>query len=150
MSTLEADLARWQGAARRFRGLRWVGVALFGVGLAVLGWHLLLVATAGMPWWKAIPCLLGLGLSLGAFGAADDSAVHALAALDRAGALDDPAGAAELAGEKARRPARVDAAHDSPKAAMILPLVAAAILALLGVRAAHWSPAAADPVEAHP
>lgn len=150
MSTLEADLARWRAAANRFRGLRWVGVVLFACALVVFGWHVVLVATAQLPWWKVIPCLLGLGLSLGSFGAADDSAIHALSVLDRAGALDDPGAAAELAAERAARPARVESAHHSPKAALILPLVAGGIVLLLGLRAAAWVPPVGDAVEALP
>ena len=147
MTAATADIDRWRAAVARYSRLRWVGMILFGLAAVVAGWHLALVVTAGMSGWKLLPCLLGLGLSLGAFGAADDTALFAMQQLQRAGQLDD---ARELDAERARRPDRLGRVHDSPKAALVLPLVALSIVAFLGARAANWEPPAGEAVEALP
>lgn len=141
------DAIRWMGEVRRHAALRWVGIGLFGIALAVAGWHVWLVATAGMPWTKVIPCVLGLGLSLGAFGANDDTALAAMVNLERVpGGPEFP----DLVEERRRRPARMAHVHSSPRTGLVLPVVAGVIVALLAARAAHWSPPAADQVEALP
>lgn len=141
------DSIRWAGEVRRHGALRWGGIGLFGLALGVTAWHCWLVATAGMPWTKVIPCLLGLGLSLGAFGANDDTALAAMASLESVpGAPAYP----DLVEERRRRPGRMAHVHSSPRTGMILPLVAGVIVALLAARAAHWAPPAGDQVEALP
>ena len=129
-------------AVATYTRLRWVGVALFGAALLVTAAHVGLVA-GGMPWTRMIPCILALGLSLSSFGTADDTALHTLRQLATAGPV--PAQyAAELEQEQRRRPERMAAVHASPRASWILPLVALAVILLLGWRAwVTWQASAA-------
>lgn len=76
--------------------------------------------------WKLIFLSVGtLGLSLGSFGAANDTAVHALRELSLLGAkVPDQA---ELSTESERRSKRLAKLHDSPKAAFIIPILVIAL-----------------------
>lgn len=132
----EAEAATWVAAVRRHRALRVVGMLLFIVAAALFFAHVPLVLDGRMAWYRIIPCLIGPGLSLGAFGANDDSVLHALATLERAGRAPE-AWRAELEKERQKRPARVAGAHASPKAGVILPLVATGVIVLLALRWAH-------------
>lgn len=110
-----------------FRRLRWVGVVLFVIALPIPVLTLANAALHGGRWlWvlASVPCL---GLSLTAFGTANDTAIHALRELARRGAVP-PGGVEELKTERARRPARLEELHASPKASVILPFVAAAVV----------------------
>ena len=149
MSGAADDVARWSSALRRHAALRWLGVGMFGAALGVLGWHLVLLVGASLPFGKVLPCVLALGLSLGTFGANDDSAIVAMDRLDRLGALPAPF-VAELSHERTARPRRLDSAHFSPKAALILPLLVVALLGFLTHRASTWLPPLADHAEALP
>lgn len=144
-----AERAQWEARLGRHAALRWVGIGLFVVGVGVLGWHIALLVSAGLPWARAVPCLLGMGLSLGAFGANDDSVLVAMDRLDRLGAL--PARfRAELSRERAARPKRIATAHLSPKAAVVLPLCALGLLGWLSVRAYTWLPPSGAAPSAQP
>ena len=113
--------AQWQ----RYSGWRWLGIGLFCVALPgpPLAVGAIVMKGASL---KLIPLsMLTLGLSLGSFGTANDTAVHALRELAHRGA-PVPA-AAELTIEQEHRPARLAELHDSPKAALILPLIAAGL-----------------------
>lgn len=138
----EAEAAAWTAAVRRHRALRVVGMLLFGVAAALFFAHVPLVLDGRLAWYRIIPCLIGPGLSLGAFGANDDSVLHALATLESAGRAPE-AWKAELDQERRKRPARVAAAHASPKAGVILPIVATAVILLLALRWVHLSGGAA-------
>jgi hypothetical protein len=132
---LAAEAERWRGAVTRHRALRVVAMGLFGVAAVVLLAHLPLVAEGRLVWYRVIPCLIGLGLSLGAFGANDESVLHSLVVLDRGSALPD-AWRAELADEQRRRPGRATSCHLSPRAGLVLPVVA--VLAIAGLAWRWW------------
>lgn len=120
---------RWKAKARRYATLRWVGVALFCVAapnlLAAIG----AVATDRASGGLILVSLFATGLSLGSFGTNDDAALHAFAELDRREALN-PTFKAELDAERKKRPGRVQACHDHPKASLIVPSVAVLALGL--------------------
>jgi hypothetical protein len=124
-------------AARHAR-LRWLGVALFFVAAAVLLLDLSAIVTGRAPL-RLLPWgLLGLGMSLGTFGANDDTTLHALTELSRTHQL--PARyAREWGQEKAARPERLAGLHASTTAGVILPLVAAiAIFVAAGRGLTAW------------
>jgi hypothetical protein len=115
---------------------RWIGVACFLV--AVLELVALVVAAArGLSPWSRVPLgLFATGISLGTFGANNDTAlVYASRVVAGGGAVAEPL-AAELAHEARVRPGHVAGLHASPKAAWILPLVAVTVLAWTGWRLA--------------
>jgi hypothetical protein len=129
----------WTAKAARYAALRWLGVAGFLLAAALLLGGLAAVATGRASFGLLPLCLLGLGLSLGSFGTNDDAALHAFAELARRGALPDRF-RAEWEAERARRPARVSAVHDHPRASLILPLAAWAALAYVSYRVVTaWS-----------
>ncbi len=105
-----------------FSRLRWVGIASFALAapLFVISVAALLVGRGG--WGLVLPGVAALGLSLGAFGSANDSAIYAARELGLRGAAP-PAAAAEVAVEAARRPARLAKAHASPKTAFAVPVL---------------------------
>lgn len=112
---------------RRFSRLRWLGIALFCLALPIPPTVLatVLLHDARFTWlFPAIGCL---GLSLGAFGAANDTALWSLREAAKLGPV--PSGAlAELDHEREVRPARLLALHDSPKASLVIPLLAGALI----------------------
>lgn len=119
--------ADWQATADRYARLRWLGVGLFAVGAATFALALAGVV-AGLPARTLLVALFGTGLALGSFGAANDTALHAMLQLQRAGAL--PARhAAELKHEGAVRGPRLRTLHPSPRAAAVLPVVSSLALA---------------------
>lgn len=132
MSTA-GDVARWEREVAWTTRLRWVGVALFAVALLLAALHVVLI-TRGMAWPRAIPCILALGLSLSAFGTADDTALHGMRQLASPGPVP-PRHAAEYDQERLRRPARVEAVHASPRAVWLIPLAAVVVIGLLSWRA---------------
>lgn len=119
----------WKAKARRYAALRWIGVGLFCVAapnlLAAIG----AVATDKAGGGLIAISLFATGLSLGSFGSNDDAALHAFADLDRRDALD-PKFKAELDAERRKRPGRIEACHDHPKASVIVPAVATLALSL--------------------
>ena len=103
--------------------LRWTGVALF---LAALPGVILLVARVvqgSSPASHLLACVLALGVSLGAFGTNNDTAVHAMRELAAANALPQAFGA-ELAEERRLRRKALAELHASVKAALVFPLLA--------------------------
>lgn len=116
-------LRRWSIHSR----WRWLGITMFCLAtpLPILAITSILVKGAS---WKLIFLSIGtLGLSLGSFGAANDTAVHALRELGLMGAkVPDEA---ELSTESERRPQRLAKVHDSPKAAFIIPILVVALVA---------------------
>lgn len=122
----------WGTVARFHRRFRYVGIGLFAV--AVLVWVGVFVAV-GTGRLAAGNVVLGFGgviLSLSAFGASNDTALHA--ALQLPAAQLGPELAAELALERRRRPKRLASVHGSPKMAWALLFGALAVLSLLGWR----------------
>lgn len=120
-----------EATAGRYARLRWVGIALFGVALCVLAYRADLVVRGALPPVRGIlPALGGLALSLGSFGTANDTALHAMAALDRAGNLPS-AHAAELHHERRVRAQRLADLHAAPRMALGLPVVTMIVLAWL-------------------
>lgn len=104
---------------------RWLGIAFFCLAtpLPILAIGSIVAKGAS---WKLLFLSIGtLGLSLGSFGASNDTAVHALRELGHRGAAVSDSG--ELASESERRPERLSKLHDSPKAAFILPIVVVAL-----------------------
>jgi hypothetical protein len=120
-----------------FSRLRWVGVLFFLCGAAVLAMSIWAVAQ-GAPARQILLGVFSMGLSLGSFGAANDTAVHALREGAKAGAALSGAEAAELRVESERRPARLGTLHASPKAAFILPLVVIGAWAWWGWGLSQW------------
>jgi hypothetical protein len=118
----------------RHAALRWIGVALFIAAIPAASVLLFHVATGKSPLGHAMNCMLALGLSLGAFGTNNDTAVHTMRELARSGQLP-PAFAKELAREKAVRAAGLAEIHASVKAGMVFPLLAAAGVLWLYFRA---------------
>lgn len=118
--------ADWKALADRYSRLRWVGMGLFLVGVASFALAAAGVA-AGHPARTLLVALFGTGLALGAFGAANDTALHAMLQLQRAAALPERH-AAELRHEGNVRGPRLRTLHPSPKAAAILPAVSALAL----------------------
>ncbi|MBM4368210.1 MAG: hypothetical protein FJ102_18505 [Deltaproteobacteria bacterium] len=116
-----------------FSSLRWVGIALFVVAIPLfaLGLAALLAGRAGIG--TALPGVAALGLSLGAFGTANDTALAAARNLARAGQAPAVA-AAELDTEARKRAARLATLHASPKAAVIIPILVVALQAYLWPR----------------
>ena len=111
-------LGRW-GLHHRWR---WIGIGIFCCALPGPAVAITSVIVKGASL-KLVPLSVAtLGLSLGSFGTANDTAVHALRELDRRG-VEVPS-EIELATEQRKRPERLAALHDSPKAAMVLPVVA--------------------------
>lgn len=112
-----------ESKASRHSQLRWLGVVFFclaalqflGMVGAVVAGH----ATIG----KAVLSIFGLGMSMGTFGTNDDSALYAMRELHRNGILPERF-RAEWQIEVERRPQRIPALHDAPKASIILPIVA--------------------------
>jgi hypothetical protein len=68
---------------QRHAALRWIGVALFIAALPGVAVLLLHVVTGKSPVGHVMNCVLALGLSLGAFGTNNDTAVHAMRELAR-------------------------------------------------------------------
>lgn len=121
---MEAALARYGRYAR----LRWVGIAFFCAAVPIPFWALATALLREEGRWGWVLLSVGcLGLSLGSFGTANDSALSALREAARLGALP-PGPAAELAHERAVRPARLAAVHDSPWASWLIPLAALSII----------------------
>lgn len=130
------DVARWTAHADRFTRLRWVGIGLFVLAALLLVGTLVEIALGVASWGRLPLAIFGLGLALGSFGAANDTAVHAMDFLARHGLLPERH-AAEYAHERATRPERLPQLHASPRVATILPLVDAAVLGLLAWRLLH-------------
>jgi hypothetical protein len=133
--TAPADLASDPRitAADRHTRLRWLGIALFGVATLVFLMNVAAWVTGHGAFKMVLLGLFALGMSLGAFGTNDDTALHALADLARDKRL--PARhTPEWEGEHARRPIRTAGLHASPKAALLLPLVAILAIGFAGFR----------------
>jgi hypothetical protein len=112
---------------RLFARVRWVGVVLFGLALPVLPLVVWAAAQGQLRWILVLPSIGCLGLSLGAFGTANDTSLHAARAASALGPLP-PEVASELAHEEAVRPARLRAIHASPKASFVIPVVALGLI----------------------
>ena len=118
--------------------LRWVGVACFIVAIPIPGLVLVSIVDGRLPWTWIFPAIGCLGLSLGTFGTANDTALHALRSAGAAGLPADAA--AELRHEEQVRPARLAQVHHSPKASFIIPLLAALLIAHVVRQLIHvWS-----------
>jgi hypothetical protein len=114
--------------ASRYAALRWLGMGLFVASALTF---LVALAAAGMgraPWLGALPGIFAMGMSLGAFGTANDTAIHAMAELERRGNLPERH-RREWATEQANRPGRSDAVHASPRAALVFPVLALVVMA---------------------
>lgn len=111
--------------------LRWVGVGLFAVALPILPLVIYGVFLGEVRPISLLPAIGCLGLSLGAFGTANDTSLHAARTAAERGELP-PTVAAELAHEEAVRPQRLRELHSSPKAALVIPLVALALILYMG------------------
>ena len=109
---------------------RWIGVVLFAVAVPFPLVAVYTAAARGGHWGWILPSIGCMGLSLGAFGTSNDTAIHAARELAKRGAAH--ASAAELAHEERVRPKRLLAVHASPKAALIFPILAAALMAYMG------------------
>lgn len=119
---------------RRHAALRWIGVGLFVAALPGACVLLANIVSGQTPAGRVMNVVLALGVSLGAFGTNNDTAVHAMRELDARRALP-AAWAPELAGERARRAAALAEVHDSPRAGLAFPWLAAAAVAWLYHRA---------------
>ena len=120
---------------RAFAWLRWVGVGLFVAALPLPPLAVYAALTGHLSPWGILPSIGCLGLSLGAFGTANDTSLHAARAAAAEGEVP-AAVAAELAHERKVRPARLQALHASPKAAVVIPLVAIGLIVFVANRLA--------------
>lgn len=110
--------------ATRHAALRWVGLPLFVLGLALLVAAIVAVV-GGAPWTRIPLAMLATGLGLGSFGANNDTALATALKVQESGGRDlAPALAAELSAELARDRAGVLALHASPRTGLVLPVVA--------------------------
>lgn len=117
--------------AALYTRLRWLGIACFVVAAGLLGVRVWLVAQGSLPPLRGVlPSIAGLGFSLGSFGTANDTALHAIRRLEGLAPLR-PAWAAELAHERAVRRARLDTLHAAPRVALGLPVATVLLLAWL-------------------
>ena len=115
----------WIRLADRYTRLRWVGITLYVVALCVFPLRLVLVYRGVLhPLPGVFPNIAALGISLGAFGSANDTALFALRQLDGVGKVP-VRHTAELAQERARRADRLESTLNTPNVAFILPVVAA-------------------------
>lgn len=114
--------------------LRWVGIVLFTIAVPAAIVVIIRVMLGLSPPGHLVVCLAGLLSSLSAFGTNNDTAVHAMRELDRLRALPE-AFRAELRDEQARRPKVLAEIHSSPKAALVVPLVAVLVVSWLYHRA---------------
>jgi len=115
----------------RFARLRWVGVVLFVLALPLLPLAIYGVVLGVVRPLSILPTIGCLGLSLGAVGTANDTSLHAARTAAERGELPRAA-ASELAHEEAVRPQRLRDLHSSPKAAVVIPLVAAGLILYMG------------------
>lgn len=109
-------LSRWAGLRVLGGGLFFMAVGLFSLGLFT-------IFSGQLPLGRVMPCMLTMGLSLASFGTADDTLLATLKALRRQGPLA-PNWAEEWQKEAIRRPRRLKEVHASPRAAMVIPLLA--------------------------
>ena len=117
----------WSSRARFHRSFRYVGMALFCSAVVVELAVGAAVVTGGLPARNLMLGVFALGVSLGSFGTANDTALHAMVQIP-----SPPAElASELATERERRPGRLDVLHASPRMAFALPVVASLTLGLL-------------------
>jgi hypothetical protein len=114
--------------------LRWVGIVLFTIAVPAAVVVVTRVILGLSPPGHLVVCLAGLLSSLSAFGTNNDTAVHAMRELDRLRALP-AAFRAELRDEQARRPKVLAEIHASPKAALVVPIVAVLVVSWLFHRA---------------
>lgn len=125
----------WERLADRHARLRWVGVGLFVAALCLLPARAVLVyrgVLAPLP--GILPNFAALGISLGAFGVANDTVLFALRQLDALGGV--PARhAAELAHERTVRPRHLEGALSEPMIAVALPSIAFGLVCWLGYTA---------------
>ena len=127
----------WELLADRHARLRWVGVGLFVTALCLLPFRVALVYRGLLsPLPGILPNFAALGISLGAFGVANDTALFALRQLDALGRVP-PRHASELAHERAVRPHHLEGALSEPAIALVLPSVAFVLLGWLGYTAVH-------------
>ncbi len=124
----QAELLQTQD---RFAKLRWLGVVLFLGAIPILPLTLYGVVQGVVRPLHILPAIGCLGLSLGSFGTANDTSLHAARTAAAQGPLP-PAVSAELAHEVKVRPARLEALHSSPKASFAVPLVALALIVYMG------------------
>lgn len=122
--------------ADRHARLRWLGIVLFWTAAVVFVATTGAVVTGRAPIPRALVPFVAMGLSLGTFGANNDTFLHALADLARKKAV--PARhQAEWDHERHVRAARLKTVHAAPKVGLVLPLVAAGLVAWAGYRAAQ-------------
>ncbi|MEN9784928.1 MAG: hypothetical protein RLZZ299_192 [Pseudomonadota bacterium] len=123
--------------------LRWVGVVAFPAAACVLTALVAAGVVGALPPGQVLPGVAALGLSLGAFGVNNDTALRLADAASQRGEALPGWLAAELAHERRVRAVRLGALHASPRAAWILPAVSLGVLAWAGLRAWHaWGGAA--------
>lgn len=129
---MEREAARAMLHARA----RWIGVACFLVAVVELG-ALLFAAARGLSPWSRVPLgLFAAGISLGTFGANNDTALVLASRVEAGGGSVAEALRGELVHEGRVRPGHVVGLHASPKAAWILPIVAVTVLSWTGWRLA--------------
>ncbi len=105
-----------------FARVRWVGVVLFAVGIVLLMAAMLGYFQGSVPGRRVVLSLLSCGLALGAFGSANDTALHAMHRLHGIGCLPSRH-VSEWSHESNVRGERLRALHASPKTATFLPII---------------------------
>lgn len=117
----------WTRRAQFHRRFRYVGMVLFCAAVVVELAIGAAVVAGQLPARNLMLGVFALGVSLGSFGTANDTAIHAMLQLP----TPAPTLAAELAVERERRPERLDKLHASPRMVYALPAVATLTLGLL-------------------
>lgn len=133
---MTSDDASLLARARTHAALRWAGIATALVAVPTL-LVTLWAAISGVGVWKLVAVgVFACGLSLGAFGANNDTCLHAAHILDERGVSLPAELAAELAHERRVRPERLLALHGTPTVGFVLPVVADLLVLFLAWRAA--------------
>jgi hypothetical protein len=130
MSDKPSMVTDWAARADRHTALRWVGIGLFCVATVALALNTGAALTGKAPFGRIFLSIFAMGVSLGSFGANNDTAIHALARLNDEGRVPERH-AAEWKHEVAVRSDRLSSVHASPKVAMILPIVALVAVVLM-------------------
>ena len=115
-----ADLA---AVARRYARLRWIGIGLFWISLILFGALVLAVAAYGLPPYRLMLGFLCMGLSLGSFGTASDTALWAMRELRSRNQLP-PEFRKEWQQEVSLRADRIRGLHAAPRMALLMPILA--------------------------
>lgn len=110
--------------------LRWVGIGECALALGILAGRVQAVVGADLPVRALVPAAGAVLLAFSSFGVAHDTTLHRLRGLHAESPVSGPLGA-ELEHERRVRPGHLGTVTDTPRTALALPVVTAALLAWL-------------------